>query len=77
MPDVVREVHNAGRRVNPGEFAKVFQVRVHLFVTDDGQGEVIVFTSAKTWSLVGSFGGLTCVIDQGRDWKSHKTGAPL
>ena len=40
MPDVVREVHNAGRRVNPGEFAKVFQVRVHLFVTDDGQGEI-------------------------------------
>ena len=40
MPDVVREVHNAGRRVNPGEFAKVFQVRIHLFITDDGLGEI-------------------------------------
>jgi hypothetical protein len=45
--------------------------------TDDGQGSLIVFTGPKTWSLVGSFGGLTCALDQGRDWKSHKTGAPL
>ena len=38
MPGVLGEVHNAGRHVESGKFSKVFQVRVHLFVADDGQG---------------------------------------
>ena len=40
MSDVLDEPHNAGRRVKPGKFAKVFQVGVHLFVADDGQGRM-------------------------------------
>jgi len=45
--------------------------------TDDGAGSLLLFTSATSWSLVGSFNGLVCIVEQGRDWQSLRIGGPL